>query len=943
MASNKKTRSSTPRGAGVMRPAFRGGERVISEETGRSFTDSYSTLNNFKTPSELSQKDRELIISSVSRIHPGAGLMGVLESNNGRFPVAFLPGSNEPVILRTLPPYIFARNKEFLTEVFRVSALLTPLETLRLIEDNDVIIFERTFVPLVLENALRSSQIIPLKSIFDTLIRLFYQVERLHKTGLVHGHICPSNICFQGSLDGMLLDIGVNLISAAHEGITDKASGLHIVPQLLFSNQAALQDSFGLGRVLERVLGELNFSDNDLSPSRETLQSSLNPLISALTHTTPEKRPAPELGRLMLVDLLPMVLPGYEPPKINLKNLEQVTLMHELIESSDVSSLHSLESDQPEREVSDFSYDPDPVQPDDHLLSYSGRDSVDEMPQDTGRRIPQKSDFFSFRDDSGETREVEAIVDKSGRFYGEDPFMIDDNDLSSSTQLGRVTDQQTAPSSGNLSSMRFFIYLCLIGSIFFMLYQARERFSLFLSGSRSFFTSETLPFSVSSNYEPPNLGIDEMRAAWQSGVPSRMKIVAEAAVYSSSRRDIAESVILASLRQNELSPQLVDLEFLRTAFFHRWEDQLEEADRRYALSLGLLGVLGHTVPADLGSLEERNPAILLAVLSADSQVQHIVKSVSASVLAKLPSPYGTAFQVLTAGKPDATCASPEVISLARFATRGIEKPLEVTQFLKHDFSRRISSLAVVYSQNNDHARKLLDTIIEHPNFSLKNLEVTWARKVALLSWTELEPVDQLFLLAGVPLRREKVLSASTIAKLFLNPSPRVRGYASGLAVDAISFKHPAAGEILHLVHKTPENLSADQLVMLGQILEDPAKTVDVHRRVVHGFIASKPPLEIARLLLIGTARESAVTPLDSALSVYLADAGWSPDASDLLSLSSHPDKSTRMFAYQRIFQFSDKEHAALLLKESLAREQVPEFKEQLQSMISQLTGQPNQS
>jgi len=266
----------------------------------------------------------------------------------------------------------------------------------------------------------------------------------------------------------------------------------------------------------------------------------------------------------------------------------------------------------------------------------------------------------------------------------------------------------------------------------------------------------------------------------------------------------------------------------------------------------------------------------------------------------------------------------------------VENPLIVNQFLTDDFKRRMSALAILFSSQPENARKVLDIVIAHPNFSLNKSEIMWAKKVSLLDWKDLDPSDQLFLLAGVPLRGNHSITASSVAKLFLHPTARVRGYAAGMALEKIRFQHKGAPEILNMVKDAPDILSQDQFVMLGQILEDPKRTAETHRKIVQGFIASNPPLEIAKHLLLQSASENEATVLDTALGIYLGDKGWIPSESEVEVLIHHPDKVARMLSYQTIFTTMKGKESIGLLKTALTKETDPEFKTQLKAMISKM-------
>lgn len=442
-----------------------------------------------------------------------------------------------------------------------------------------------------------------------------------------------------------------------------------------------------------------------------------------------------------------------------------------------------------------------------------------------------------------------------------------------------------------------------------------------------------------NSYQGPVLSLDELKLAWASGVPSKMSDVARQAIYESAERDLAEQVIISPILQDQNNVRLVDASLIRVAFSKEWEAQLSSNDRRFVLALALRELLKDEFPKDLPPLSELHPAVVLSVLSStENKVPVILNSVSASILESLPEPFGVAFQILNTGKTDVKASAEEVITLAHLGTRGVDDPVLLARFLKTDFERRLSAIAVMFSINSVESLKVLDTILNHPNVALNIPATNWAKKVDLVNWNGIDASDKLFLTAGVALRPDKELSIEQIARLFLNPSAKVRGFAAGLSIHQIPFKHKGAIEVLTLVHKVPDIISSYQLTMLGQILEDPNKTMESHIQVIKKFIESEPPIEIAKILLLSNASSNSQNILDGSLSSYLNEKGWQPDLAELKLLVNHHDKVARMFAYQVIFKSQQRDASLTWLKECIAKESEPEFKQQLQFMIERLGG-----
>ncbi len=487
---------------------------------------------------------------------------------------------------------------------------------------------------------------------------------------------------------------------------------------------------------------------------------------------------------------------------------------------------------------------------------------------------------------------------------------------------------ETTKEVGKSGLFKYLVYIVLIALVCFLSFKVFNKV-------------KSLPVFGNSTglYDGKLMGLEELQLSWNSGVPSKMQEVARQAIYQSSLRELAEEVIITPILSDQGSSRYIDASLIRVAYAKEWEPQLNTHDRRFILALALREVLKNEFPTDVPLLSELHPAILLSVLSGtESKVPAILDSVPAQILEGLPEPFGVAFQILLSRDNNLKASSAEVISLAHLGTRGANNAVTVSRFLEEDFERRLSSLAVMFSANSDESLKILDIILNHPNVAIENPATAWAKKVDLLSWDGIEASDKLFLIAGVALRPDKVLSVGQIARMFLNPSPRVRKYAVGLSIHQIPFKHKGALEVLTLVQNVPDILSADQLTLLAQILEDPDRTVSTHMKVVQSFISSEPPIDIVKTLLLANWDSKVESIIDGSLSAYLSERGWIPDANELDILVKHHDKVARMYAYQRIFLLDDKAKAANLLKRAFVSEGSKEFKEQLKIMIDQLAG-----
>jgi hypothetical protein len=756
--------------------------------------------------------------------------------------------------------------------------LSTLLKNYASLEINDILkvghrtFLKRTYSLNTLQDALNSSITILLPEVLLALEKTLSRIRNAAKENLIHGNIHPGNICFKMEMSGDLLDAGLN--------------------NFYFNKTQKIDytDVYGFGLTLKEILSCPSIICDENGPSRDEIISVFGPIIESSISPNVKERISIEALSSIYLDFLPMLSGFSGKEEQNAKLAEPVI---------------KIEEEYKKQEIEDKFEDPFSFEDNKEILEDTkveieelfGNTEIENNPKDFSiESNKQEVEFPYFDEDSADKFNIKSVV----------------------------------KNPSNLSSI--FKLSLLVGLLF----------SIFFMGSKVIrnFNSNTKIVeleSETSEYEGKIYESEELTSAWSSGIASQMKLVADQAVYKNSGRLIAERVILASVTSGDLKSDLVDSSLLRVAFSNQWEEQLQEDDRRYALSLGLIQILKNKLPSDLGKIEDRHTAVLLALMSSGaSGITKFLGAVPVSNLEQLPVPFGPAFQLLSAGKQGKTCGDEDIITLARLGTRGIENPVVVNQFLLEDFKRRMSSLAILFSSQADNSRKVLDIILLHPNLSLNNPETFWAKKVNLIDWNDVEPSDKLFLIAGVPLRGNSSLGAQSIAKLFLNPSARVRGFAAGLALDKIQFRHKGAAEILAMIHNAPDVLTQDQFVMLGQILEDPKRTAEAHRKIVHAFIASNPPIEIAKHLLLSSSNEKESTILDSALGIYLGEKGWVPTKSDLEIIIKHPDKVVRMFAYQNVFNNLGTKEAIVVLRKSMMVEVEKEYKKQLQEMIQKL-------
>lgn len=443
---------------------------------------------------------------------------------------------------------------------------------------------------------------------------------------------------------------------------------------------------------------------------------------------------------------------------------------------------------------------------------------------------------------------------------------------------------------------------------------------------------------VGSMFEAPpvetaTVSNQELTAAWESKLPSRMMIVAEAALARPTRNRFAESLILNSVMNGDAAVPGIDVSLLRVAFDPSWEASLNEDDRRVALTLGLAALLRDRAPLELASPRDMHPGVLLAlVANSGKNAARILASIPAERLTKLPPPYGPAFKELIEGDSKAHCGDEGIQHLARMGTRAIERTDEIPEFLSKDTDRRLRALALMFSQSNAVARPILDILLRHPNISLEIQQVKWARESDLGNWSELDSGDQLMVLAGFP--PSKVPNDGNLERLLSHPAGSLRALAIQKLLDRQKFAHPGSYKALKLVESNPILLSPKATAQLVQMLKDPSR---VKLALVKEWTNSGPPQSLIAELLLSTHDQPEATELDAGLASYLNAKGYKLEPSALRTLSQHPDRITRLFAYNEIYQLEDHETSMQFLSTARKTESDPELMRQLDQMLLDLS------
>ena len=456
-------------------------------------------------------------------------------------------------------------------------------------------------------------------------------------------------------------------------------------------------------------------------------------------------------------------------------------------------------------------------------------------------------------------------------------------------------------------------------------------FMFALSSTKTTSIDEPAPVEYVEAPQPAQSG--DLRVEWESGMPSRMANVALAVVGDDEAARYAEIVIVNSAMNPTTPLPNVNPDLLRVAFDQRWEQELTPSDRKAALSLALIGLLRENLPKNLPQPADLHPGVILGLTaSAGPDVANrVLSTIPAARLTKLPAPVGQAFAEIIGTQSELRCNDQAVMSLARFFSKGLEDSADVKDFLATDTVKRLRAFAVLFSYDNNLARRALKVLIEHPNMVIDHEYIEWGRRWSLGSWRDTEDTEKLFLLAGI--QPSSPVGTAHIGKLFAHPARAVRAHAIDFTLENIKLRHPGAYDVLRYLKEQPEILTAKQTVQLAQIIEDPER---VRKEHIAQWFDSKPPVSLVEMLLVATANEKRATRVDFAAASYLKANNWNPGTDLLHKLLHHPEDLTRLFIYNRVYTLSDSEMALIMLEKARNAEKNSTFKKQLTEMTEAL-------
>lgn len=890
--------------------------------------------------SDLSASEQKRVERLMQQINPEAGIAGVaiLPRAWDLRPIVVLPSEPErsPSVVRFLGPEVTLS----LSLSSRVSDVLKRLVSLndpasRLLQWGQLegqIWYRRTLMTTMLNDRLVEPEPLSFTDALSIATRLVSTIEAWHSRGIIHGHIASSNIALGADGSVYVLDAGIGLAMVQANtalGVDEFPKGYS--PQT-FAREAAqsefvspAMDIFGLGRVFWEVFGRVpraEFSQNKMSGAdfkviRELVlamaddDASVRPALDVVKHTLEGKigrgRTAAKIARPddrpeRRVDAPLRPTQELTPAEIPVRSLAAPPPAAPLRPTQEWSP-----AELPVREIAHTAEAPAALKQGESLTGAAESAAADffERPRTPGRRTPIE-DFVP--------EPPQAVNESlSQELYGFEELAPSYDETEATADLPEsreAIDQDTAP-GGRSTSHLYFIAAGVLLLIFGIYYYLHD--------------------------EAVQLSDDELRTAWESGMPSQMQQVALAAVRKPVQNQTAAALIVKSALGSDKPNTLINAPLLRVAFDRRWEAELSPTDRRVALTLATLPLLKNKVPTEQFDFPQLHPGVILAILASLPRPEAVAKipglsDLSAASLRRLPPPMNFTFEQLLHFRPDTKCGDAVVLALVHFATRGLQGVDEVAQFLEEDTGLRLATLAALFSTDESSARQLLEWVTKHQNFRVEHELIKWGRQVNLASWPGLSSNDKLFLLAGIPLKG--VTSPELVVQMLGHPSATVRQAALQKTIDLVPLQHRGALKVLAELKEQPQLLTPLQTLQLALFLIRP----EVARsREVREWLKTPLPQKFLQTLLLESADGDRPTAFDLEVALFLQRANWEPELDELSRLSHHPVRFVRLFAYSKIFRLSDREAALKMFRAAEKRERDEELKRQLDLNMSFLS------
>lgn len=920
--------------------------QVIAGALDEAHATADATVFRIVALSELSSADQGLIKRLVKKVAPKAGLLGVMYGMQpwDIRPVLLAAGEKQPSVVRIVGAGSADRQLED-----RISDILNRVKGHR--DLNSVILdygifenrvwYRRKLVDFTLDRVLKEAPRIKLSQAELLSRNLVRQLGNWHAAGLVHGHICPSNVAVLAKGDVTFLDTGVaaNVVQCGGRDSGANLDSNSFAPEIL-SNRAILfsTDLYGLGVVLKAIFaavgkrGEGSPLSNEETSRLNRYQQICGSLLNAEVRRRPrfekieqlflnssgivhkeKAKVREEKGGTQSIPRGKIVTRGGLKPKKQKQN----SIAETATESSENQAESALLNEDTEVQPTKPSEKPDLLlqeENNDQSIGLKQEEAANEIFDEVDNPEPKVD-----RASAESPERIHTVKSQTTSISGSevDEYQENTGDNYSNFKPDNVSEVKASHSFDHLGQLilKASVILIFVACI----YMGFERFR----GGEE-------PVSKS------HLSDAQLSEYWNGRQVSLMEKVVSVAIFGKAEsREYAETLIVGSALRGEPLPPEIKVPFLRVVFDSRWERQITREERVFALSLALSSFLNRQEISAIKIPEKLHPGLLLAMLSTNTGSRFLAGR-SINGLFGLPPGLSKGFMVLAQDPRVRFLENPEVHYLAKLSVRGLQhggfKAAEdLLNFLSVNTLLRLKAVAWVLSDREHEAHAFLSIVLEHPNLRPAHKVFAWAKLFELNKWPY-DSVGKMFILSGIVPGEE--ISAKNMLSIFAHPDPAFRAFALEQALNTVTFKHSGSVSLLQFLRKEPDLLNGKQTMRLGDILSHPAT---VKEGVVIRWLESEPPLKIVAMLLEATASEKQATRVDFLFAQYLENNGWKGTLDELEILSRHIDSFTRIFAYNKLMQFEPKPRVLSILRNAYQHETNSEFRQLLEENIHKLS------
>jgi hypothetical protein len=404
------------------------------------------------------------------------------------------------------------------------------------------------------------------------------------------------------------------------------------------------------------------------------------------------------------------------------------------------------------------------------------------------------------------------------------------------------------------------------------------------------------------NQVSEELSINIYSQYWTSGIPSKMKIVAEAATnLGSSNAELAISRdIYSGNKRNG-----VNSEFLKLVYSPLWEAELTKSDRKTALALGLSNLLGTKVKFNIS--QTNHPALFYSILaSSDLNIlkTSFLSAYSTLKLANLVN-VGKRYTVLN-NFGVKSLSHPLSWSVAKFSIGSFTRESLFTFFYgAKDLSQLKARLSLFLSLDyniNQTSLNEIEKILANKHKTFKS-DIAWINQGKIVNWKVFSPIQKLRLYSSRFPSDE--LNIEYLADLLTSPDKAIALKAK-VKLKELLPSEKETSTFSFLIEKKAKLTRSSIIFLVSIFKESNQKKAPLLREWFN--LKPKPSL-IIDLIASRTKLDSDILVTEGIL--YLQSQKYQVKASMLDKLINHSDPFVRAYAYSHLNPLID-EHKDLI-------------------------------